>query len=159
MNPTATFLAELVTRARAEYLSHYKRLRNIIEDKTLADGLIDQSEEFGIDHTLTRMCEYPRGLGLDRDSPLLSRSTQKALAHILDSVLASQMRHDQAVKRREDYARLSDPGRLPVHVINGREVAVDYANSRVIYLDGEPPQILQVSRGGEKKERRQTRGR
>lgn len=152
-------LIEMVDRARADYIMHYRRLRNVIDDRDIADELIHRSEEVGIDDALTRMRENPSALGLARNSPLLSLQTQRALAHILDGVLASQMRHGEAVKRREEYAQKLDPGRLPVHVINGREVSIDYANNKVVYMDDKTVVALDAVKKRTTKERRRGRGR
>ena len=77
MSSISKALIEMVERARADYIMHYRRLRNVIDDRDIADELIHRSEEVGIDDALTRMRENSYALGLARNSPLLSLQTLK----------------------------------------------------------------------------------
>lgn len=146
MSDLHLFLNGLIDRARTDYRHHVGRLTAVIPDKRLAMGLVENADVHGIDATLAHMCAHPENLGLSRNSPLLSLQTQSTLAHILDSVLASQLRLTEAVKHREQELRKNDPGRLPVYVIDGREMSLDYENGRLIPI--EPAKPSRRSPGG-----------
>lgn len=142
METNLASLQAAVDTERSAYHDAYacleRNTRQIWADgKMAAVFIISYAEEFGSKEAILRVLENAEqfgGLAAGMTDPLLA-SLADMLEEAIEATLETQDRLDHATVFREAELRKSDPGRLAIINIHGREYYVDPARSELRAVD------------------------